>query len=132
MQAQFLSKLQFEDDGGLPFTLLQPLVYLTNVGAAAGKINKITVPTGFKTDLASIPQLLWNVLPPVGKYDAAAVVHDYLYQNNGITRLEADDVLLEAMKVCGVNRFQRFVIYSGVRVGGWVPWNNYRAKEKKQ
>jgi hypothetical protein len=24
--------------------------------------------------------MLWNVLPPVGRYDAAAVVHDYLYQ----------------------------------------------------
>ena len=131
MQAQFLSKLIFEDDGGLPFTLVRPLVYLTNVGAKPGKINKITVPIGFKTDLASIPRFFWRVLPPVGKYDAAAVVHDYLYQNNGVTRLVADDVLREAMGVLGVPTWQVGVIYAGVRVGGWKPWNDYRAKDRK-
>lgn len=131
MKAQFLSKLIFEDDGGLPFTLVRPLVYLTKVGAPTGKINKITVPAGFKTDLASIPRFFWRVLPQVGKYDAAAVVHDYLYRNNGVTRLEADDVLLEAMGVLNVPAWQRSIIYAGVRVGGWKPWNEYRAKEKK-
>lgn len=131
MEPQFTTKLQFEDDGGLPFTLLQPLIYLTKVGAVSGKINRITVPTGFKTDLASIPQVLWNVLPPLGKYDRAAVVHDYLYQHNGITRAQADAVLLEAMAVSGVRADQRWVIYAGVRVGGWAPWNGYRRADGK-
>jgi hypothetical protein len=131
VQAQFLSKLIFEDDGGLPFILVRPLVYLSNVTAKPGKINKITVPAGFKTDLASIPRIFWRVLPPVGKYDAAAVVHDYLYQNNGVTRLTADDVLNEAMGVLGVPAWQRTIIYAGVRVGGWKPWNDYRAKDRK-
>ena len=39
----------------------------------------ITVPTGFITDLASTPRLLWNVIAP---FDVAraAIVHDLLYK----------------------------------------------------
>lgn len=131
MDPQFTTKLIFEDEHGLPFVLHQPLVYLTKVGAPEGKINKITVPAGFKTDLASIPRFFWRVLPPVGRYDKAAVVHDYLYQFNGVTRKQADDVLLEGMRVLGVPGWQCNVIYAGVRVGGWKPWNDYRQKEKQ-
>lgn len=120
---RFTTKLQFEDDGGLPFTLLQALTYVTDVEHR----GTFSVPACFKTDLASIPRPLWAVLPPVGKYDAAAVVHDYLYQTNGLTRAAADSILLEAMGVLGVGRLTRWLIYSGVRLGGWKPWNAYRA-----
>lgn len=120
--SEFRTKLQFEDDGGLPFTLLSPLIYQSDL------LNRvITVPVQFKTDLASIPRLFWRVLPPFGRYDAAAVVHDYLYQHNGVTRAQADGVLDEAMGVLGVSNWQRRIIYTGVRVGGWVPWNRYRS-----
>lgn len=126
----FASKLQFEDDGGLPFTLLQPLKYFTHViDLGPKKLATITAPTGFKTDLASIPRGLWNILPPVGKYDAAAVIHDYLYQRNGVTRAQADAILFEGMTCLRVSRWQRWAIYLGVRVGGWVVWNNYRRRK---
>lgn len=124
MIARFRSPLQFEDDGGFPLTLLCPLVY-----DCADLNRSITVPTGFKTDLASVPRVLWNLLPPVGRYDAAATVHDFLYQHNGVTRHEADRVLHEAMCVLGVGWWTRWAIYSGVVVGGWVVWNRYRAAE---
>ena len=130
MNAHFVGPLQFQDDDGLPFTLLADLAYITDVrNGAPGGVGvglTIRVPAGFKTDLASIPQALWNVLPPVGRYDRAAVVHDFLYRNNGVTRKQADDVLLEAMEVLGVRATQRWVIYAGVRLGGWKPWSNYR------
>lgn len=101
--------------------LLAPLVY------DCGVLNRtIEVPAKFVTDLASIPRILWNVLPPIGAYDAAAVVHDYLYAYNGVTRAQADSVLNEAMGVCNVDALQRSAIYAGVRVGGWKPWNEYR------
>ena len=131
MEPQFATKLIFEDEHGLPFILHQPLVYWTKVGAPAGKINKITVPAGFKTDMASIPRFFWRVLPPIGRYDKAAVVHDYLYHFNGVTRKQADDILLEAMHVLKVVNWQCNVIYGGVRVGGGKPWNEYRQKEKQ-
>jgi hypothetical protein len=97
------------------FRLVQDLTY-----------GPYRVPTDFITDLASIPQVLWNILPPVGSYDKAAVVHDWLYRNNGITRSEADQVLNQGMIDLGVREWKRKIIYSGVRLGGWKPWNNYR------
>lgn len=42
------------------------------------KESKIIVPKGFKTDLASIPRLLWVAFPKNGKYQKAAILHDYL------------------------------------------------------
>lgn len=131
MTSSFLSKLCFEDEYGLPFALLQPLEYSSELLSKSidAKANvRIVIPAGFKTDLASIPRPLWNVLPPIGRYDRAAVVHDFLYQTapNGVTRGQADSVLNEAMKVCGVGAFTRFLIYSGVRVGGGGTWARYR------
>lgn len=131
MEPQFGSKLIVEDNDGFPFILHQDLVYFTKVGAPAGKINKIVVPAGFKTDYASIPRFFWRVLPPVGKYDRAAVVHDYLYHYNGVTRKQADDVLLEAMRVLNVPGWQCNAIYAAVRVGGWSPWKEYRKADGK-
>lgn len=122
----FHSGLYFKDDGGLPFTLTRQLTYVTNVK----NFGTLVVPAGFKTDLASIPRFFWRILPPFGKYDKAAVVHDFLYQVApfDFTRKQADDVLFEACGVLGVSRAQCNTIYAGVRVGGWKPWNEYRAR----
>ena len=124
---QFRSPLIVEDDGGR-FVLTAPLVYDSLVLQVA-----LTVPAGFPTDFASIPRGLWNILPPVGKYDAAAMCHDWLYQTgmyHGVTvdRGDADRVLLEAMEVLGVARWQRWAIYLGVRIGGAGIWRGYREK----
>ena len=123
----FYSKLIIEDDGGFPFSLAAVLTYVTNIR----HLGTFVVPVGFKTDYASIPRLLWNVLSPVGRYDAAAVLHDYLYRTGKlhgqpISRADADAIFNEAMTVLKVDMLQRWVIYAGVRVGGWVVWNNYR------
>jgi hypothetical protein len=75
----------------------------------------IVVPTGFTTDLASIPRLLWFIFPPTGSYGKAAIIHDYLIVENKRTRKECDDIFLEAMKVDDVGFFTRNIIYLGVR-----------------
>ena len=84
----------------------------------------ITVPKWFVTDLASIPQLFWNILPPFGKYSQAAVVHDYLYRTHITTRRVADWTLLCGMRVCRVPRWQRVTIYCAVRLFGWLCWHD--------
>ena len=127
---RFLNVLRFEDRGGFPFILTHALRYVTDIDSR----GTFDVPAGFPTDLASIPKILWNILHPVGRYDAAAVVHDYLYAHgllNGkpITRAQADAILNEAMTVCGVGKVTRFLIYAGVRIGGWVVWNKYRGRD---
>lgn len=122
--AEFRSSLIVQDDFGLPFILVRPLIYYSDILQRV-----ITVPVDFSTDLASIPMGLWNILPRSGRYDRAAVIHDFLYQFNGCTRAEADAVLDEAMAVLKVGGFRKMLIYHGVRVGGWHSWNNYRSKD---
>jgi len=125
MTPRFLTPLVVRDEGG-SFVLVEPLVYLS---AVLGGV--LTVPAGFPTDFASIPRGLWNILPPIGRYDAGAVCHDMLYRDGafaarGIARSIADRVLREAMDVSGVHRFQRRLIYGGVSIGGWMVWRRYR------
>lgn len=79
----------------------------------------IRVPAGCETDFASIPRVLWNILPPVGRYGKAAVVHDFLYRTKGeATRAQADRVFLEGMTALDVGVLTRTLMYLGVRVGG--------------
>ena len=51
---------------------------LKAVAAKINKNNKITVPKGFKTDLASVPRGIWWLIAPFD-IARAGVVHDYLY-----------------------------------------------------
>lgn len=78
----------------------------------------VSVPSGFKTDLASVPQIFWNILPPFGKYSEAAVIHDYCYRTHLVSRAVADGLLRTGMILCRVPRWQRFVIYWAVRIFG--------------
>lgn len=131
----FNSDLVMKDNLNRTFTLHDDLCYFSERRA-----TQIVVPEGFITDLASIPRALWITLPPIGRYDAAAVVHDYLYRfPNSVAghgaapadRGEADAILLEAMRASGVGWWTRSTVYSGVRVGGWAPWGHYRDLEKR-
>ena len=75
----------------------------------------ISVPTGFKTDFASVPRLFWWLLPPWGKYGKAAVVHDYLCVIKDRSSDEAHQIFYEAMGVLGVSQWKRFSMYTAVR-----------------
>jgi Protein of unknown function (DUF1353) len=46
----------------------------------------IHVPSGFLSDLASIPKFLHNVAKPTERHAHAAIVHDYLYWEQSIPR----------------------------------------------
>ena len=79
---------------------------------------KITVPKGAKTDFASIPRIFWPILPPVGRYSRAAVVHDYLYRHGLFTRKDCDLVFLHAMGELNVAKWKRIIMYRAVRLFG--------------
>lgn len=93
----------------------------------------ITVPSGFVTDGASVPKVLWNVFPPFdGDYDAAAVLHDYAYQHATalkLTRAQADSLLRDGMVATETAAWKRRAIYTAVRVGGYLAWLHDREKE---
>lgn len=122
---QFLSELSVTPVSAHHWQLNKFLVCKT----AFGRIN---VPKGFVTDGASVPRVLWALYPPMdGDYDAAAVLHDFIYQTgHGLTRAEADSLLLDGMRATNTARRKRCCIYLGVRLGGWVTWRRYRRKEK--
>ena len=118
-RAKFLTHLLLTPlSDGLHWRVESPFGYITSWGW------HFTVPTGFVTDLASIPRLFWNILPPFGRYTEAAVLHDWLYRTHMLPRPDADEVLLEAMKLCKTSIATRLVIYSAVRAFGWFAWHD--------
>jgi len=79
----------------------------------------VTVVKGATTDFASIPRPFWPILPPVGRYSKAAVVHDYCYRNGLFDRQTADLLFLHAMEELGVAKWKRLVMYNAVRAFGF-------------
>lgn len=86
----------------------------------------VVIPKGFITDCASIPRGLWNLLPPFGRYNKAAVLHDWLYQFGSYTRAQADWLFREGMVELEVPAWKREIMYAGVRIGAWGAWNRYQ------
>ncbi|MFC7515109.1 DUF1353 domain-containing protein [Herbaspirillum sp. GCM10030257] len=118
MTARFLTDLHlgYSADGERK-RLDAPLEYESDV---AKRI--FVVPAGFETDLASVPRLPLAYMLFGGVGDAAAVVHDYLYTTQKVSRKMADNVLAEAMKVSGVAGWRRGPMWFGVRMFGWLHW----------
>lgn len=119
---------------GTYWEVLTPFTYVID------DTTEVIVPKGFLTDLASVPQLFWNILPPQGdsavQYGPAAVVHDYLYRfghvfnyktntYQQIDRVQADNILFQAMTELKVMSVVKYLIYYGVRIGGSSSWNFY-------
>lgn len=123
------------------FQLAQELIY--HVGHESSE-DVVRVPVGYQTDFASVPRIFWSILPPVGRYSRAAVVHDYLceqcethhYQYDQCdikTRKEADYIFLEAMYVLNVKPWKRCVMFYGVRLWGMISeWRGKRRSSKKK
>lgn len=78
----------------------------------------IDIPQGFVTDFASVPRLLWALIPPTGKYGKAAVIHDFMYTYAIGSKALADYVFLEAMTVLQVGKVKRELMYQAVRLFG--------------
>ena len=78
------------------------------------------VPAGTVTDFASVPRLLWGVVPPFGKHSIAAIVHDYAYRTGSMSRWEADALFRSLMQRAGVGAFRRWCMWAAVRCFGWM------------
>lgn len=86
----------------------------------------ITIPAGFRFDLASIPRLFWREISPFELGIAAPLIHDFLYTTGGVvwqndgsvakfSKLEADNIFLALMRRDGVPAWKRTVAYKAVR-----------------
>ena len=121
MMSHFKTKLILEVvDGG--WQVVQPFIYHSELLGC-----DIEVPTGYVTDLASVPRLFRFIVPVANaKNRRAAVVHDYLCTHpEGLVKdqKQADMVFREALSVVGVGRFRSAALYYQVRtyqaITGW-------------
>lgn len=104
--------------------------YTSAKEGAMGKYQiTFTVPEGLYTDFASVPQIVWSVVCPIGRHTRAAVLHDYLYASQIITRKESDDIFWEAMVTDGCTAFEVIVMWGAVRLFGSFAWNKHKKKK---
>jgi hypothetical protein len=112
------------------YFLLDPLVWKPGVGQPSA-YPTVTVPSGFVTDLASIPQVFWSLLRPDGRYAYPAIVHDYLYWFQFTSKVVADDILKLGMQDLGVSKETNLTIFEAVHYFGGAAWDgNARLREE--
>ena len=79
--------------------------------------KQIVVWSGTVTDLASIPRIARLFIVKNGQHRAAAIVHDHLCRlGMDFSRRLADKIFLEAMKLSGVPRLRRRLMYWAVAI----------------
>ena len=120
--SEFNTDLVLQDLDGEHWKLATPLSYYSGTLSAL-----VTVPAGTVTDLASIPQLIANLAPKTGRYDRAAVIHDWLYTTGLCAKEVADEVFHEAMLVCGVSPWRAWLMWKAVAWFGGHAWAAHRA-----
>lgn len=100
-----------------PFELLTDFEY--HVGEE-GSGNVIYVPKGYRTDFASIPSFFHRVLNPIGPHGKAAVIHDWLCDEDphSCDHRYAAKIFLEGMVVLNVKPWKRNIMYKAVLFKG--------------
>lgn len=120
---QFISLLNLQEYTPNKVPVPDEWVVLDPLIALRGNGDKIVVPRGFITDLASIPRPFRGVFNVNGLLRAPAVLHDWLYCSQRYRRAEADAVFLEAMQARGIDWGTRYGAYETVRAFGWRYYN---------
>ena len=77
-----------------------------------------TIHTGFITNGADIPRVLWSIFPPNSpEYLSAVVLHDYMCAKRDVfTYKEADDAFYRAMVDIGVSKWKAKLFYISCRI----------------
>lgn len=78
--------------------------------------TRFIVPRENITDLASIPPLLMWLVPPYGRHTLAALLHDHLQKDEGVTSEEADDIFRDAMAGTKVPLLRRWLMWAAVKL----------------
>ena len=97
---------------GHNFTMVGDVNYMASDGTI------ILIPDGTKSDGASTPACMWNIIPPFGTYWRAAFLHDYLYRCTKIPKEQCDLIFKEAMLECCTNLIEVETIYNAVKLLG--------------
>lgn len=81
--------------------------------------NDVVVPKGYVTDLATTPEWIHWLYPPLNKhYIKSSIIHDYIYDFSDFSRVKCDWLFLKAMKCEGFDFVGRWNFYFSVRLFG--------------
>lgn len=79
------------------------------------------VPSGYETDFATVPRVIWWLVPTSGDYTPATVIHDALItewlRRGQVSSRDTDRIFREAMAALGVSLPRRWLMWVGVRWG---------------
>ena len=107
--------LNERSEGRQMVQLLAPFDFYTD---RFGRREFISVPADFKSDFASVPWGLWNIVSPFGRHAKAAVLHDWLCVVRVYDSRIAHELFLEGMEVLGVKPWKRRLMFLAVKYAG--------------
>lgn len=98
--------------------------------------RELKVPTGFVTDLYSVPWPLTLFIPRDERDNRPSAIHDAAYAtvgfranpgDEGLSRAQCDLLILITALQCGLGLRRGLAIYLGVRIGGWLAWGRLKS-----
>jgi len=92
----------------------------------------LAIEKGFIWDKSSVPKLLHWLFAPTGKFEIAALIHDKIYKDlkEKYSREFADKEMykwskaLQGTRKASFRNFDNKFRYKGVRVVGWLAWQD--------
>lgn len=113
--------MKVKPNGETVCTTLNNEVYYTPFG-------RYIVPPGFESDGASMPRFFWRLIghPFSMDYLREAILHDYFYRTQTVTRKHADRIFLSMLKEKLSVRSR--IIHLALRLFGWIAWRKNKQK----
>lgn len=121
-------RVELQDtDRRVSMLLLEPLVvdvFIPSLGIS----QRLTVPAGFRTNLASTPRPLWWIpgFAPFGRIERIAALHDWLYSIRcnlpWVTQPVSDAILDAGLRADGECWLVRELVWFFVRLYGESHW----------
>jgi len=137
--ATFDGFLDLREIGYELWSVLAPFRFTSDDGTV------VEIEAGFVTDLASVPALARSIVPKIGYWSQAAVVHDKGYREHRLgnnvewTRKQVDQWLLQGMRAKAMEygisdddaRRKDEEIYLAVRMGGLASWETKAERQQR-
>lgn len=117
MKQKERSKLHIEYVDKKRYKILSPLIY-----EDVESYIKVVVPSGFITNLSSVPRIPFIFTIFGGYGDYASVFHDWLYHSKELSRKESDKIFKKLLIETGNSKWRSELMYLSVRLFGWLYW----------
>lgn len=101
--------------------LVAPLSY-------QGRVDHWTIPSGYRTDFATVPWFVQWLIPRTGTWTLAAVLHDWLITDGIpaglVTSRQTDGVFRRVLREESVDPVRRWLMWAAVRAA--APFSRHR------